>query len=284
MNQHNYCFFYGDLNYRLNHNRTEVLKWIEENNIEELQKHAGNHVFTGWTEIPPTFRPTYKYEREILDNKGSRIYSQEKLRVPSWCDRILWKSHPSYTVERLEYKCCNSILTSDHSPVWASYTIPVRLPSSSLAAPLHKTQTLCSIQFTDVSVKATFQNPGEKNIYINFVAPFLEGKCKTPIAKKTATPHWDTIPSFPLKVFEKEYIQSHELILVVMDQQIGSDINYGQAVVSLKDACGDLPSPFAVTIYKGGAEYGEIEGNIHVTGLISVRECLELFLKTKMKV
>jgi len=78
-------FFYGDLNYRLRGECSNVKKWIEEGLIEKLQEadqlkreHRKGRVFAGWNEIQPTFRPTYRYERDVLDENGKRIYSEEK--------------------------------------------------------------------------------------------------------------------------------------------------------------------------------------------------------------
>ena len=56
----------------------------------------------------------------------SNEYSGEKLRVPSWCDRILWKSLPNCVAEQQEYSSCETILTSDHHPIYATYTVKTR--------------------------------------------------------------------------------------------------------------------------------------------------------------
>jgi len=88
---------------------------------------ANKNVFNGWNETRPRFRPTYRYDRNIFSDNGHRIYAEEKARVPSWCDRVLWKVHPGFSLEQLEYNCCDKVATSDHSPVYATFTLNARL-------------------------------------------------------------------------------------------------------------------------------------------------------------
>jgi hypothetical protein len=49
------------------------------------EKEAGN-VFVEFEEGKISFMPTYKFKKE------SNEYDREKLRIPSWCDRILYRS------------------------------------------------------------------------------------------------------------------------------------------------------------------------------------------------
>nr|XP_023650752.1 phosphatidylinositol 3,4,5-trisphosphate 5-phosphatase 2B-like isoform X2 [Paramormyrops kingsleyae] len=76
------------------------------------------------------FPPTYRYER------GSReCYQWEKYKtsgvrvnVPSWCDRVLWKSYPQTHLVCTAYGCTDDITTSDHSPVFATFQVGVASP------------------------------------------------------------------------------------------------------------------------------------------------------------
>lgn len=71
-------------------------------------------------EAPLNFKPTYKYD------VGTNIYdSGPKQRIPSWTDRILYV--PSADLHCIAYNCDNSIMTSDHKPVYASFMVPVQL-------------------------------------------------------------------------------------------------------------------------------------------------------------
>lgn len=80
-------------------------------------------VFTRWTEAPLNFRPTYKYDI------GSDSYdTSRKRRAPSWTDRILYMDRG---MECLEYDCDNTVRTSDHRPVYATFVADVEAAASS---------------------------------------------------------------------------------------------------------------------------------------------------------
>lgn len=49
-----------------------------------------------------------------------------RTNVPSWCDRVLWKSFPDTHIVCRAYGCTNDIVTSDHSPVFAAFQVGVR--------------------------------------------------------------------------------------------------------------------------------------------------------------
>lgn len=83
----------GDFNYRIEGDYDFVRKVIDSRDLHSLLEcdqlqnamKAGK-VFSGMREPPITFPPTYKFD------KGSTKYdSSEKRRVPSWCDRILFR-------------------------------------------------------------------------------------------------------------------------------------------------------------------------------------------------
>jgi hypothetical protein len=47
------------------------------------------------------------------------------LRVPAWCDRILWTSGSNHleTIQQTEYNAINTIVTSDHVPIYALFDV-----------------------------------------------------------------------------------------------------------------------------------------------------------------
>ena len=68
MLSHDYVFWCGDFNYRINMSRDEVKElvakqdWPELRAADQLQcEHSAGNVFQGFTEGPITFAPTYKY-------------------------------------------------------------------------------------------------------------------------------------------------------------------------------------------------------------------------------
>ncbi|KAM7398098.1 hypothetical protein PAMA_006125 [Pampus argenteus] len=90
---HDYVFWCGDFNYRINLPNEEVKELIKQQNWDSLtagdqlfdQKNAGL-VFRGFIEGKLDFAPTYKYDLFSEDYDTS-----EKCRTPAWTDRILWK-------------------------------------------------------------------------------------------------------------------------------------------------------------------------------------------------
>eukprot|EP00469_Lotharella_globosa_P016896 CAMPEP_0167829064 /NCGR_PEP_ID=MMETSP0112_2-20121227/11894_1 /TAXON_ID=91324 /ORGANISM="Lotharella globosa, Strain CCCM811" /LENGTH=275 /DNA_ID=CAMNT_0007732601 /DNA_START=15 /DNA_END=839 /DNA_ORIENTATION=- len=116
-------FWAGDLNYRCLNNRAVADTLLRENNIGPLlnneqliQQMRQKKVFEGYQEAEIKFRPTYKFD------VGSNTYdTSEKLRVPSWTDRILWRPNPH--IECIRYDSTPSIRTSDHKPVYAIFRV-----------------------------------------------------------------------------------------------------------------------------------------------------------------
>lgn len=93
----------GDFNYRCIANTMVYDRQLDQ---LALEQNAGR-TFAGFREHPIAFPPSYKYE------VGTNAISPT--RVPSWCDRILWKGDG---VEAEVYESLHSNL-SDHKPVMA---------------------------------------------------------------------------------------------------------------------------------------------------------------------
>lgn len=156
-----HCFVMGDLNYRtakrydpssVSSNQLLSLQdqsKLNHDNIEELVKkydeltegRMNGNIFAGFSEACISFRPTYKY------HLNTAIYNRK--RSPSWCDRILYQSTYNYKKARTlsrkqdnkatlpqvnEYGSINSILLSDHQPVYLSITVPLAPPESIISA------------------------------------------------------------------------------------------------------------------------------------------------------
>lgn len=113
-----HTFWLGDLNYRVDlpveHATELALRGEYEKLLEKDQLHlarSSGKAFDGFEEATISFPPTYQYER------GKNEYSTKKMRVPSYTDRILWKSLPGLTTTARSYTSVESIQTSDHRPV-----------------------------------------------------------------------------------------------------------------------------------------------------------------------
>lgn len=131
--QHDVVFWLGDLNYRIDASLANVMKWIEEENwhelydADQLQKQMKTcSVFTGFKEGPIRFPPTYKMSKSEDKYKVSGE-NGDKIRVPAYTDRILWRfgenSTPSGTLPRMKLQNYTSpiVYSSDHRPVYASF-------------------------------------------------------------------------------------------------------------------------------------------------------------------
>uniref|UniRef100_A0A1I7YD91 IPPc domain-containing protein n=1 Tax=Steinernema glaseri TaxID=37863 RepID=A0A1I7YD91_9BILA len=89
-------------------------------------RHAFHHLVEGDVSFPPTYRlvgdvsfpPTY---RLVV---GTTQYDLE--RVPSWCDRILYKEHNEFQL--LRYAANTRIKSSDHFPVIAEFECTMKAP------------------------------------------------------------------------------------------------------------------------------------------------------------
>ncbi|ODV79053.1 DNase I-like protein [Suhomyces tanzawaensis NRRL Y-17324] len=120
---HDQIIWFGDLNYRISMTNDQCRSLIEHGAFDELlavdqlnQEMTQKGAFYGFKEGRIKFYPTYKFD------KGTSNYdSSEKQRVPSWTDRILFKSARGINdLKQLNYNSVMSITLSDHKPVFST--------------------------------------------------------------------------------------------------------------------------------------------------------------------
>lgn len=124
--QFHHCFFMGDMNYRVDlKDWPRVSELIQTNQFAEIipfdqlkKEQAEGRILYGFLEPPITFAPTFKVKRGTRD-----VYDPR--RIPSWCDRVLVHSLPGCKIKSLSYTSVDSLLTSDHVPVAASFQIGI---------------------------------------------------------------------------------------------------------------------------------------------------------------
>ncbi len=84
---------------------------------------AKDKSFSEFQEADITFAPTYKFKI------NTNIYDTSRNRLPSWCDRILYKimkeNHKVIECVPSEYNHVDEINLSDHKPVFAMFDIKV---------------------------------------------------------------------------------------------------------------------------------------------------------------
>ncbi|XP_074038341.1 inositol polyphosphate 5-phosphatase K isoform X1 [Leptinotarsa decemlineata] len=131
---HDYVFWMGDLNFRLQEEfdktpeeierliiKKELKKLFEHDQLRAVMKKG--EAFSELTEQDPDFPPTFKFE------VGAPCYDHK--RRPAWCDRILYcvnrhnYENVTLKVEQLSYKSHPSYTLSDHRPVTAEFMIKI---------------------------------------------------------------------------------------------------------------------------------------------------------------
>ncbi|RWS07386.1 synaptojanin-1-like protein [Dinothrombium tinctorium] len=136
LNSHDYIFWCGDFNYRIDLENEKVVECVRNKDWETLlasdqlrSQQAEGKVFRNYIEGEISFPPTYKYDINSDDYDTS-----EKCRVPAYTDRVLFKKrHPTRVGEDVSNLNYGKIVhynraelkTSDHRPVIAEIDIDV---------------------------------------------------------------------------------------------------------------------------------------------------------------
>lgn len=159
VSQHDYVFWCGDFNYRINLAGPEIKRLVSQSawldllrSDQMLQERQAGNIFRGFHEGLIRFAPTYKYDLYCDDYDTS-----EKARSPAWTDRILWSrnrcafpcldQHGVKSTEVSEAKLeewarsdsnylvvynRSELKTSDHRPVAAVFDVDVNVVSRTL--------------------------------------------------------------------------------------------------------------------------------------------------------
>lgn len=108
----------GDFNYRVEMENQLARIFVQHGQIDsvlekdqmQLQRDIGQQELSKYSEAEIKFPPSYSFDL------GTDNYdSSEKQRVPSWCDRIIWRSGDLVTCDY--YDCLFDFRSSDHKPV-----------------------------------------------------------------------------------------------------------------------------------------------------------------------
>jgi len=244
--------------------------------LKEMQE---QRVLNGFEEIVPNFRPTYRFVRYDMDEKGERLYNDEKQRVPSWCDRILWRCQPGFHLKPTSFGSTERVSSSDHCPVYASFELGARMQPTTVASLSANDNTLVPGQakliLGDLVANIYSSMNGQPpNTFIKFCAPFLRHSLKvgTKVVKKTDNPRWGTINPLLFIINEKEYIMSsHIICILINDLGVTEKVPMGCCVLPLNQACGPTPQLFSLPIEYRGKEVGYLAGTVYVEGLVSVK-------------
>eukprot|EP00051_Salpingoeca_urceolata_P001310 m.39953 g.39953 ORF g.39953 m.39953 type:complete len:1013 (+) comp11326_c0_seq1:218-3256(+) len=275
-NQFHHCIWFGDLNYRLNLPIKTVLENIPSRNWPLLLKadqltrqRAASSAFFGFEEGDIRFAPTYRYER------GTRsVYAYEKhkgthirINVPSWCDRVLWRSFPNAFLKQTSYGCTNDIVISDHSPVFATFDVSIarQYVSSSPQGPRgHHCVIIMS------TIVASLHTTSKSNFYLEIFGSCFEGSTRTGVnhrfepTMQGTCPLWEDaeLPTVTPLIPDRAFLENEHLLVAVKSED--SDESYGEACISLMWLFGDKPCHFSALLTHRGEHMGELMGQIHI--------------------
>ncbi|EFA80518.1 inositol 5-phosphatase [Heterostelium album PN500] len=293
LNQFHHVIWMGDFNYRVDLFREEVLNLVKKNNIAKIltkdqlavQKKM-ERVFLGFKEASIQFMPTYKLER---GQKG--VYTEEKQRVPSWCDRILWKSLP-YTqpISPVSYSSAPDISTSDHIPVYSLLSAYIQRPC--LPVPQSLIRQL-RIYFYDLKAenlvgkkskidekdkekdkdkdKDNKDHPPSPYLVFN-ACSYVEEPVSTSVVYHNSNPLWGNIAPIVPIIQKKTFLEHQHLFITIFDENESKSKKerklkkrlIGHATVPLALGFNSEPYSFKTRITKYGLNSGILYGKIHI--------------------
>jgi hypothetical protein len=259
------AFVFGDLNYRTEIDDFDaVVKFAEAGKYEVLKKRdqlameRRNHrALCNFTEGEISFRPTYRY------NRGELTFSREKLRHPSYCDRVLWHytgDNPEQEPQLLQYAPCETMLTSDHLPVMAKFSVSAQPTFLSF---MHNKHPSCTILFSNVRIEpcgSEFSNAACGEVLapqLVMDGPFLDKLLLSAVLpRQSDSMRWDDsqIPAARPTIPQTEYLRRQCIVVALVD----GDREVAACRVPLRDAC-EAATTYEVPMTRGGLLKGVLK-------------------------
>ncbi|NWW23944.1 SHP2A phosphatase, partial [Falcunculus frontatus] len=273
-----HLFWFGDLNYRLDMDVQDILTHVVKKEFQALLavdqlslEREKNKVFLQFSEGDISFPPTYRYERGTRD---TYVWQKSKptgmrINVPSWCDRILWKSHPETHVVCNSYGCTDDIVTSDHSPVFATFEVGVTSQFVPKEAPGSGPEALACIEWE--SIEVILKTTSRSKCYIEFHSYCLEEvqrsgentfqNCDIPGFLKLG---WSSkhLPVLNPILPDLEYLGDQHLLLSI--KGVESCESYGECCLAVRSAIGTTAQQFETSLFHRGEETGSVRGWMRV--------------------
>uniref|UniRef100_A0A8C7Z002 phosphatidylinositol-3,4,5-trisphosphate 5-phosphatase n=1 Tax=Oryzias sinensis TaxID=183150 RepID=A0A8C7Z002_9TELE len=260
-----HLFWLGDLNYRVELPSTEaeyIVARIKQQQYQELlskdqlnMERNDEKVFLHFDEEEITFPPTYRFER---DTREKYAYTKAKAtgtkyNLPSWCDRVLRKSYPLVHVVCHSYGCTNDIMTSDHSPVFASFEVGVASQFVSKQDP--NTESQGGIQI--MNCVAVLLTKAKTKFFIEFHSSCLESEITTFDLFSGGSVFQPLTPI----ISDPEYLLDQHILICV--KSVDSDESYGEGCVALR-AAQFCYREFQITLTHHGERTGTLTGGIQL--------------------
>uniref|UniRef100_A0A3Q2YLC6 phosphatidylinositol-3,4,5-trisphosphate 5-phosphatase n=1 Tax=Hippocampus comes TaxID=109280 RepID=A0A3Q2YLC6_HIPCM len=211
------------------------------------------------------FPPTYRYERGSRDCYLWQKYKTSGVRVnvPSWCDRILWKSYPDTHVMCTAYGCTDDIFTSDHSPVFATFQVGV---TSHFNPGAGVERAWIELE----GIEAIVKTASKEKFFIDFSSSCLEEtrrssendsqSCDVPGFLKLAW-SFKQLPKLLPHRSDMDYLQDQHLLLSV--KSCDGFESYGECCVALRSLVG-ASEQFETFLSHRGEEIGSIRGRVRL--------------------
>ncbi|XP_041076387.1 phosphatidylinositol 3,4,5-trisphosphate 5-phosphatase 2B-like [Polyodon spathula] len=272
-----HLFWCGDLNYRLELDVEEILRHVTKREFEELmcadqltRERDKRKAFLHFNEEEIAFPPTYRYERGSRDCYLWQKYKTTGVRinVPSWCDRVLWKSYPETHLVCTSYGCTDDITTSDHSPVFASFQVGVTSQFVSKKDPGLSVERAC-IELE--GIEAIVKTASKSKFFIEFHSCCLEEfrrssendaqSCEVTGFLKLG---WSAkqLPKLTPILPDMEYLQDQHLLLSV--KSCDGYESYGECCIALRSLIGSTAQQFEMFLTHRAEEMGSIRGRVRV--------------------
>ncbi|XP_062306848.1 phosphatidylinositol 3,4,5-trisphosphate 5-phosphatase 1 [Osmerus eperlanus] len=270
-----HLFWLGDLNYRLEMQSSEaesIVTKIKQQQYQELlakdqlsMERTEGKVFLHYDEEELTFAPTYRFER---DTREKYAYTKAKAtgtkyNLPSWCDRVLRKSYPLVHVVCQTYGCTNDIMTSDHSPVFATFEVGVASQFVSKNDP--NTTSEGAIKFMNCVAKLTTKS--KTKFFIEYHSSCLEKFVKSTEGENQECSNGSIKVRFGNQVeltpiiSDPEYLLDQHILICI--KSTDCDESYGEGCVALRAAESSY-TEFMITLTHHGEKTGYLTGGIQL--------------------
>uniref|UniRef100_A0A8C2TY30 phosphatidylinositol-3,4,5-trisphosphate 5-phosphatase n=1 Tax=Coturnix japonica TaxID=93934 RepID=A0A8C2TY30_COTJA len=282
-----HLFWLGDLNYRVEQPPTEaenIIQKIRQQQYPELLafdqlliERKDHKVFLQFEEEEITFAPTYRFERGTREKYA---YTKQKAtgmkyNLPSWCDRVLWKSYPMVHVVCQSYGCTTDITTSDHSPVFATFEVGVTSQ--------FYMNTQGEIEF--LHCFATLKTKSQTKFYIEFHSSCLESFVKSQEGEnedgsegELVVKFVDALPKLTPIISDPEYLLDQHILISIKSSD--SDESYGEGCIALRIEATESLVPIHTVLTHHGEKTGVFQGEIKLqTSQGKQREKLYDFVK-----
>uniref|UniRef100_A0A663M112 phosphatidylinositol-3,4,5-trisphosphate 5-phosphatase n=1 Tax=Athene cunicularia TaxID=194338 RepID=A0A663M112_ATHCN len=289
-----HLFWLGDLNYRVEQPPTEaenIIQKIRQQQYPELLafdqlllERKDQKVFLQFEEEEITFAPTYRFERGTREKYA---YTKQKAtgmkyNLPSWCDRVLWKSYPMVHVVCQSYGCTTDIMTSDHSPVFATFEVGV---TSQFVSKNDSKYTDSQGEIEFLHCYATLKTKSQTKFYIEFHSSCLEGFVKSQEGEnedgnegELVVKFVDALPKLTPIISDPEYLLDQHILISIKSSD--SDESYGEGCIALRIEATESLVPIHTVLTHHGEKTGVFQGEIKLqTSQGKQREKLYDFVK-----